>query len=229
MNNRKWVFGVGVAVILVALFSWNFVRGSRGTSQTGSNTGGQTVERTTQTNRDLSGDNDVLVVYFSRTSGVWDGPLEVGHTKVLADYITEATNADQYEIVPAVAYPDDYEATAEQARQEQADDARPAIANPLPDLSEYETIFIGAPVWWSEYPMIVRTFLDGEADQLANKTLVPFTTHLGSGLGASQRQLESQFPQATVLDGFSVRGEDGAVNGAESDVRAWLTRIGVNN
>lgn len=77
--------------------------------------------------------------------------------------------------------------------------------------------------------MIVRTFLDAEADALKDKRLIPFTTHLGSGLGASQRQLEMQFPNATVLDGFTVRGEDSAVAGAQNDVNTWLARIGVTN
>ena len=137
-----------------------------------------TASTSLQTDRDLSGDNDVLVVYFSRTEGVWNGPLEIAHTKVIADYITNATNADQYEIIPAVAYPKEYEATADQAREEQEADTRPAIANELPDISGYEIIFVGAPVCWSEYPMIVRTFLDAEAEELADKTLVPFTTRV---------------------------------------------------
>lgn len=231
MKRRQMIFGIGVVAILVALFTWSFSRGrqSTSTSQSQSTTSSKTATASTslQTDRDLSGDNDVLVVYFSRTEGVWDGPLEIGHTKVIADYITNATNADQYEIIPAVAYPKEYEATANQARAEQEADARPAIANELPDISGYEIIFIGSPVWWSEYPMIVRTFLDAKAEELADKTLVPFTTHLGSGLGNTKRQLESQFPNATVLDGFTVRGEDKTVQNAEGDITAWLNKIGV--
>lgn len=157
MKRRQMIFGIGVVAILAALFTWNFSRGRQSTSTTSqgqSTISSQTTTASTslQTDSDLSGDNDVLVVYFSRTEGVWDGPLEIGHTKVIADYITNATNADQYEIIPAVAYPKEYEATADQAREEQEADARPAIANELPDISGYEIIFIGAPVWWSEYP-----------------------------------------------------------------------------
>lgn len=228
MKRRQIIFGIGVATILVALFTWNFSRGNRtSTSNTNSSTRQTTASTSLQTDKDLSGDNDVLVVYFSRTEGVWDGPLEIGHTKVIADFIASATNADQYEIIPLEAYPEEYEATAEQARKEQETDARPAIANALPDISGYETIFIGAPVWWSEYPMIVRTFLDAQANELADKTLIPFTTHLGSGLGNTQRQLENQFPDARVLEGFSIRGEDETVQNAENDVKSWLNNIGV--
>lgn len=229
MKRRQMIFGIGVVAILAALFTWNFSRGNRTSTTSTSASSSQTATASTslQTDTDLSGDNDVLVVYFSRTEGVWDGPLEIGHTKVIADFITSATNADQYEIIPLEAYPDEYEATAEQARAEQEADARPAIANELPDISGYETIFIGSPVWWSEYPMIVRTFLDAEAEELAGKTLVPFTTHLGSGLGNTQRQLESQFPNARVLDGFTIRGEDETVANAEQEINDWLVEIGV--
>lgn len=235
MNNKqkRIAFGAGIVVILAALFTWNFTRGSGNSSSNAGSTSSNNVTVSArisqQTTKDLSGDNDSIVVYFSRTRGVYDGPLEIGHTKQVADYIIEATNADEYEIIPALDYPEEYEATANQARREQEEDARPAILNDLPDLTGYENVFIGAPVWWSEYPMIVRTFLDAEGDNLNDKRLIPFTTHLGSGLGASQRQLESQFPNATVLDGFTVRGEDSAVRGSQNDVNAWLTRIGVTN
>lgn len=237
MKQRRILFGIGVAAVLVLLFTWNFMRGAGGLSQAGTTTqrnapsdsNATTTSQATvqQTTRDLSGDNDSIVVYFSRTEGVWDGPLEVGHTKQIADFIQQVTNADTYEIIPVVDYPTEYEATANQAREEQRANARPAIREALPDLSGYENIFIGAPVWWSEYPMIVRTFLDAEKEALENKRLIPFTTHLGSGLGNTQRQLIQQFPNATVLDGFTIRGEDDTVAAAQPQVSSWLQRIGV--
>ncbi|MGT2637833.1 flavodoxin [Streptococcus ratti] len=231
MKRRQIIFGIGLVAILAALFTWNFSRGNRTSTTNTNSSSSQTTTASTslQTDKDLSGDNDVLVVYFSRTKGVSDGPLKTGHTKVIADHIAKATKADEYEIVPQKPYPDDYEETADQAREEQEEDARPAIANDLPDISGYETIFIGSPVWWSEYPMIVRTFLDAEAEELADKTLIPFTTHLGSGLGNTQEQLESQFPNAKVLDGFSIRGEEETVKNAKNEVNDWLKEIGVTN
>lgn len=239
MKQRRILFGIGVATVLAALFTWNFLRGSGTTSTTTPTnttdpsassqstpaTPSQSIAR--QTTRDLSGDNDSIVVYFSRTEGVWDGPLEVGHTKQIADFIQQATDADEYEIIPVVDYPTEYEATANQAREEQRTNARPAIQGKLPDLTGYENVFIGSPVWWSEYPMIVRTFLDAEKDALAGKRLIPFTTHLGSGLGNTQRQLMQQFPNATILDGFTIRGEDETVAAAQPQVTAWLQRLGV--
>jgi len=169
-----------------------------------------------------AGDSKILIVYFSRTEGVYDGPLDVGHTKVVADFIQARTGADEYEIVPATDYPTDYQSTTEIAQAEQNEDARPAIANPLPDVADYDTVFIGAPIWWGEYPMIVRTFMDGV--DLNGKTLVPFTTHEGSGLGTTQSQLAAQYPDATVLDGLGVRG--GEAESSRPHVDAWLEGLG---
>lgn len=234
-EKRQMIFGIGVIAVLVVLFAWNFSQGRSNNSAnqvtnpmpSTSNEGQTTASSSLQTDTDLTRETDILVVYFSRTEGVWNGPLEIGNTKRLGNFIQESTNSDVYEIIPEEDYPVEYEDTADLAREEQRADVRPSIANPLPDLSEYETIFIGAPVWWSEYPMIVRTFLDAEQEELSNKTLVPFTTHEGSGLGNTQRQLESQFSNATVLDGFTVRGDD-AID-AQEDINDWLIEIGVIN
>lgn len=227
MKKRLTIFIAVLVIAIIAAGGWLFYRRSQATN-TGSNAQSVTKASTSlQTKKDLSGDHDVLVVYFSRTEGVWNGPLKIGNTARVANFIQEATNADTYEIVPEKDYPTDYRETADQAQKEQEEDARPAIKGDLPDVTGYEYIFIGSPVWWSEYPMIVRTFLDAEAKDLQNKTLIPFTTHEGSGLGGTQEQLESQFPNATVLDGFSVRGTDAA--DAKSDVIDWLTKIGVTN
>lgn len=227
MKKRLTIFVTVVVVAVVAVGGWLFYRRSQ-TTNAGSNADSVTTASTSlQTDSDLSGDHDVLVVYFSRTEGVWNGPLEIGNTARVANFIQEATNADIYEIIPEEDYPTDYEETTERAQEEQDEDARPAIKGDLPDVTGYEYIFIGAPVWWGEYPMIVRTFLDVEANDLQDKTLIPFTTHEGSGLGNTQSQLESQFPNATVLDGFSVRGSNAA--DAQDDVTDWLEDIGVTN
>lgn len=91
----------------------------------------------------------ILVAYFSRADENYGGEwLEVGHTKVMAGYIAEALGADTYEIVPTKAYPKGYDDCCDVALEEQKDDARPAIANALPDVSGYGTVFVGCPIWW---------------------------------------------------------------------------------
>ena len=92
------------------------------------------------------------------------------------------------------------------ALQEQREHARPAIAGELPDLSGYDTIFFGSPVWWGDWPMIYYTFF--ESVPLSGKTLIPFTTHAGSGLAGFDRSLAAQYPDCTVAKGLAVAGTD---------------------
>lgn len=168
---------------------------------------------------------NILVAYFSR-AGENYGPdgienLEVGNTKVMAGYILEAVDADEYEIVPAEPYPDNYDECLDRASAEQAEDARPEIANPLPSMEPYEVVFLGCPVWWGEEPMIIRTFLEGV--DLAGKTVIPFTTSGGSGLGSVPEGMQALEPEATFLEGHSVRGED--VSDAHDEVVAWVESL----
>lgn len=170
----------------------------------------------------------ILVAYFSRADENYaDGGtewLEVGHTKVMAGYIAEVLGADQYEIVPAEPYPEGYDDCCDQALDEQASDVRPAIADDLPDVSDYGAVFVGAPVWWGEEPMIVRTFL--EAVDLSGKVLVPFTTHGGSGLGSLPQSLASRVPSAQVLDGLAVTGTE--VDDARDKIASWAQGLALN-
>lgn len=160
----------------------------------------------------------ILVVYYSRADENYPGEwLEVGHTKVMACYIAEALGADTYEIMPVDAYPEGYDDCCDQALEEQRNDARPRIAHPLPDVSAYDEVIIGCPIWWGEEPMIVRTFLEGV--DLAGKIIVPFTTHGGSGLGSVPANLQAAVPDATFLEGKAVTGT--SVDGARDDVVAW--------
>lgn len=169
----------------------------------------------------------VLVVYFSRTKGVYGGSLSKGNTARVADFIKQKTGADTYEIVPKKSYPNSYNATTKVARREQRKNARPAIKGKLPNVKKYDTVFIGAPIWWGEYPMVVRTFLDQEKG-LNGKTLIPFTTSEGSGLGNTSSVLKKQFPKAKVRKGFTARGNTvkSNPNKVKSQVNSWLNKLG---
>ncbi len=143
--------------------------------------------------------------------------LEVGHTKVMAGYIAEALGADTYEIVPVESYPEGYDDCCDVALEEQREDARPAIASELPDVSQYGTVFIGCPIWWGDEPMIVRTFVEGV--DLTGKTIVPFTTHGGSGMGSVPSNLRAAINGAQFLEGLAVAGT--SVDGARDEVVSW--------
>lgn len=172
--------------------------------------------------------HSALVVYFSRTGEQYRvGVIDEGNTAIVAKMIAEQTNADLYEIFPAQDnYPTTYKELTDYAKQEQSENARPAIRGELPDVSGYDTVFIGAPVWWGDWPMICYTFF--ESVDLSGKTLVPFSTHEGSGLSGFDRKLAAACPNAQVTDGLAVRGEDCQKDrgGVQTAVTDFLARLG---
>lgn len=173
---------------------------------------------------------DMLVVYFSRTGEQYNvGVIDKGNTAIAAEMIAEQTGADTFEILPADdIYPMTYDELTDVAKQEQNENARPEIAGEIPDLSQYDTIFIGAPVWWGDWPMIMYTFFEENEDALAGKTLVPFSTHAGSGLSGFDRKLEAACPQSSVGTGLAIAGIDAQQNrdGVRQSINDWLAELG---
>lgn len=172
--------------------------------------------------------SDTLVIYFSRTGEQYVvGVIDKGNTAIVAEMIAEQTGADLFEVLPAEDhYPMTYDELTEVAKQEQNENARPAYSGELPDLSGYSTIFIGAPVWWGDWPMIMYTVF--ENNDFSGKTLIPFSTHEGSGLSGFDKKLQDACPDATVGKGLAVQGND-AQNNQESvkeTVGSWLAEIG---
>ena len=171
-----------------------------------------------------------LVVYFSRTGEQYGvGNISKGNTAIVADMIAEKTGADSLEILPLEDYyPYTYDALTEIAKQELNDNARPEIKGTIPDLSKYDTVFIGAPVWWGDWPMIMYTFF--ESTDLSGKKLIPFSTHEGSGLSGFDGKLSAAVPDAEVLTGLAVRGSDCQNDkaGVKSKVDEWISSLGLS-
>lgn len=170
--------------------------------------------------------SDILVVYFSRTGEQYSvGVIDKGNTEIVADMIIEETGADRFEIVPAEDYyPYTYEELTDIAKQEQNENARPEYAGEAPDLSQYSTIYIGAPVWWGDWPMICYTFFENNADALAGKTLIPFSTHGGSGLAGFDSKLAAACPNSTIGSGLAIAGTDaqGDQESVRNAVHEWI-------
>jgi len=168
------------------------------------------------------------LLFFSRTGEQYNvGVIEKGNTAIVAEMIGEATGADLYEILPADDhYPMTYKELTDVALQEQRDGARPAYAGELPDFDRYDTIFIGAPVWWGDWPMILYTVF--ESSPLSGKTLVPFSTHAGSGLSGFDRSLAVAYPDCTIAKGLAVAGTDTQNNPdkVQTSVANWLNELG---
>ncbi len=174
-------------------------------------------------------DGKSLVVYFSRTGEQYTvGVIDKGNTAIVAEMIAEEIGADLFELVPADDhYPMTYDVLTDVAMREQNENARPEYAGESPDLSEYGTIFIGAPVWWGDWPMICYTFFEENADALSGKTLVPFSTHEGSGLSGFDKKLADACPDAEILKGLAVRGNDcqNKQDSVREDVRSWINGL----
>ncbi|WP_315095176.1 flavodoxin [uncultured Cellulomonas sp.] len=166
-----------------------------------------------------------LLVYFSRPGeNYWYGgrrDLEVGNTEVLATMITERVELDTYRIEAADPYPHDYEETRARNVREQDQDARPAIASPLPDVTEYDTVILASPIWNVRPPMIMSTFV--ESVSLEGKRVLPVTTHAMSGLGRSVAVYTELAVGATIGQGLAVQGEE--VADAGPDLERWLREV----
>lgn len=171
----------------------------------------------TEDNNADSADPDepnLLIAYFS-----WSG-----HTAQLAEMIQQQIGGDLFAIEPAEAYTEDYDALLDQAKQEQADNARPALAAQVEDWAQYDTIFVGYPNWWGDAPMIVLSFL--ESYDCTDKQIIAFCTSGGGGFGSSLDSLTASAPGAEFLEGFHVDGD--RVSGAQDDMAAWLERLGLS-
>lgn len=165
----------------------------------------------------------ILVAYFSRadenTGGV--GYIEKGNTRILAEMVADITKGDLFEIKTVKPYPKEYRPATEVAKQEKENNERPEINDPLPDMSQYDVIFLGYPIWWSDLPMGVYTFL--EKENFAGKTIIPFCTHEGSGIGNTERFI-AETTKAKVLPGLEMRGKKAQTQQAEArkDMEKWV-------
>lgn len=104
----------------------------------------------------------ILVAYFSRAGENYAvGNIEKGNTHIVADMIAEMTGDDVFEIKTITPYPTTYKETTEIAKQKLAENARPALAAQVPNMADYDVVFLGYPIWWSDLPTPVYTFLEG--------------------------------------------------------------------
>lgn len=133
-----------------------------------------------------------LVAYFSAS----------GTTKKAAEHLAKAAGADLFEIKPAVPYSRaDLDWTNKKSRSSiemQNPDSRPAIAEQLPNIEDYDTIFIGFPIWWYVAPTIIDTFV--ESYDFSGKTIIPFATSGGSSMGKTVEVLQALCPTANWKD-----------------------------
>ena len=168
-----------------------------------------------------------LIAYYSRAGNNYVNGnivnLPVGNTEVAASMIQKLTGGDLFKINTVKTYPADYTKTTEVAQQELRQNARPELTGRIDNMADYEIIVLGYPNWWGTMPMAVWTFL--EAYDFSGKTLIPFCTHEGSGIGHSEQDIATLCPQSTLLKGLAIYGS--RVNAAQQEIANWLRKIGM--
>lgn len=157
-----------------------------------------------------STEKGTLVVYFSRT----------GTTRQIAEYIIDFTGADSFEIKAAVSYTDEdinYSNSSCRANKEQNDKSvRPEITDTIENIDQYDTIFLGYPIWWGEEPRIIDTFL--ESYDFSDKTVIPFCTSASSGISTSERNIKNLDVSYREL----LNGRRFSADSTKEDVFDWL-------
>ena len=168
--------------------------------------------------------NKTLVIYFSRANENYNvGTVDVGNTALLAQVAIEELKADSFEIVPTKPYPTDYQETIEQATREREQGVRPEYIDDV-DLSAYETIYLGYPIWWGDLPMIVYHFVENH--DWTGKTVIPFNTHEGSGNSGTYQILRELMPGATLKgEGYNMTGTQARTPAGQEQMRAWVREI----
>lgn len=149
-----------------------------------------------------------LVAYFSRS----------GNTRVIAGVIHRSMPSDLFEILPATDYPADYLETVAQARQQRDDGVEPALRSAIAEIARYDTVYLGFPIWGETAPPVIRSLLARQ--DMSGKTIVPFITHGGYGVGSSLRVLARHAPRARILDAFVMEADQ--ERRTMESVNAWL-------
>ncbi len=176
-----------------------------------------------ETKEVMNSDKKAIVVFFSHAGDNYAvGNIEVGNTKIVADYISEITGAEQFEIATHKYDGMAYNPLIKMAQEEAEKGELPEYEGDV-DLSQYDTVFIGGPVWWGTYPQVMFTFFKKHRDDMKGKTVIPFTTHEGSGLANCVDDVKKAFPGANVMKGFSIYGHE--VRTERAKVEKWLKGV----
>ena len=149
----------------------------------------------------------------------------IGNTEYLADAIQEETGGDLFSVVVKNPYPNDYDKITDMGSEEQEKDARPELASHVENMDQYSTVFIGFPIWWYTMPQAMFTFL--EEYDFTGKTVIPFTTHGGYGVGSSVEDIQKLCPDADVVeDIFEAERDD--ISKQIKEIGSWIEKLKVN-
>lgn len=163
-----------------------------------------------------------IILYFSREGNNYvNGTIKnlpVGNTEIAAETIQKLTGADIFKIEPVTAYSEDYSECIEEAKKDLQRGARPELKEYPGDLSGYDTVYLGYPNYWGTMPVAVFSLL--EKYDFSGKTIKPFCTHEGSGMGRSESDIKKLCHSAVVLKGLAIHGAN--VRDAEKSIKEWI-------
>ncbi len=163
-----------------------------------------------------------LVIYFSRADENYFGGsmkyIEKGNTEIVAEYIKEITGADLFKVERKMPYSKEYMTCIREAQNEQRRGEFPELVNYLDDITDYDVIFIGGPVYWGTLPQPMFTEL--KRLDFNGKTIMPFTTHEGSGLASVPSDVKKICKGATVKSGLAIVGS--TVNTCKPKLEKWI-------
>ena len=231
MKGKKQIIGVFIVILLALIAIWYAL------------TSYKNVQRENHANEVLYGKEEdnkkddekeilpwdsksILVVYFSRPGENHNvGNVKVGNTAMVASYIKEYLDIDSFEILTTKKYPEDYDEMLTLAKKEQKNNERPELKNKIETLDNYDTIFIGYPIWLGDMPMALYTFF--ESYDLSNKTIIPFNTHEGSGDSDTYNKIKKMLPNSNVItDGLAIKGSIARSGKGKIITINWLRTLG---
>lgn len=208
--DKKLIIGI-VVLILIVLVGGAFVMVNMN-NKTQNDTEKLILTTNEQNTQNTNASKKTLVIYYSRS----------GNTKQIADYIGEKTNADVIRLETVRTYPSNYDEMLDIAKEEQRNGGRPELKNKNINIADYDTIFLGYPIWWGEIATPVYTFLD-EYD-LSGKKIAPFVTSGSSGLSGTPNDIKREEPNAEGLDAMSITSS--TLNNYKSLTDNWLSKLG---
>lgn len=164
-----------------------------------------------------------LVIYFSRAGENYAvGKIEKGNTEVIAEYIAEFTGAELFRCEPVKAYSADYATCCKEAMEYWKNGIYPDLKAYLDGIGGYDVIYIGGPIYFGEYPYEIYSQL--RRLDFTGKTVKPFTTHEGSGLGKCVSALKERCRGAKIAEGLAVQGKTVYTEASREAVREWVKR-----
>lgn len=216
--NKKVIAAIGAVIIIavVGILVYMFTNSNSESTNNNNNESNNQVQNNNNDNNvssdDTTSDENILILYFSIS----------GNTEAVANFIHDEVGGDIVKLETQETYPDDYNDLLDVAQEEQSENARPELSTTIDNLDDYDTIFLGYPIWWGDMPMAIYSFLDNY--DLSGKTIAPFVTSGGSGLSGTPSNIKNEEPNANVVEGLSIYDSD--ARSSRNEVVDWLNGLG---